>query len=83
MLYAIFSTHQCGVWYFKLCFGNKPPFLYYIFKFSPFFLSICYKEKSVGVSVIQDQARTSRDLLHQCLSELYHVWVWCGVRDLG
>jgi len=37
----------------------------------------------VGVSVIQDQAGTSRALLRQCFSRFYHIWMQREVRDLG
>lgn len=40
-----------SVLYLKDALGNKPAFSYCLFNFSPFSLSICYREKSVGVSV--------------------------------
>lgn len=62
-----------------LCFGKKPFIFLSFIQILAFFLSsICYREKSVGVSVIQDQTRTSRALLRQSFPGLYHIWMQRG-----
>lgn len=70
-------TRQCLV--FKGCILEINLFFLWFTQILVFFLSsICYREKSVGVSVIQDQTRTSRALLRQSFPGFYHIWMQRG-----
>lgn len=81
MLCSIPTTHTSAL-RLKAMFWKQNFFFLFFLSFIQilvFFLSsICYREKSVGVSVTKDQTRTSRALPRQSFPGFYHIWMQRG-----